>query len=299
LFSNETNEEPNSSLSLDSREEPSTPRELYYSPPKTPSTVFSQDSWNLPPSPAYSTIRTSPRPLQSELHHQSLHRARSSSMLGFQTSWNTYSPLNPSSPTTLYDLDPDMPDSNSEYSIPRFREPKTARLDAALQALKFLSKKKISVTELTGLILDGEGDFLGYRNTIFAENNRKPLKDVLTRILADKKGRELTRDWMLPYAVDLVCEEVHCEMEEAKPSLRMDTNEVTTEFAHSWDIDQIMGPVVEKITPTWSAILDAATESKEAKNKIKTSKSRNRRTVSNYFRSSSKAQAHLLVSRAV
>jgi hypothetical protein len=55
-----------------------------------------------------------------------------------------------------------------------------------------LNEKKISVTELTGLILDGEGDFLSYRNTLFAENNREPLKDVLKRILNDKKAWELT-----------------------------------------------------------------------------------------------------------
>jgi hypothetical protein len=120
---------------------------------------------------------------------------------------------------------------------------------------------------------------------------------VLTRILAEKKGWELTRDWMLPYAVDLVSEEVHREMEDAKPSLRMDIKEVTTEFAHSWHIDQIMGLVVEKITPTWSAILNAATESKEAKNKTKTTKSRNHRTVSGYsLHSCSKTH---LISRAV
>jgi hypothetical protein len=106
---------------------------------------------------------------------------------------------------------------------------------------------------------------------------------MLTKILTDKKGRELTRNWMLPYAIDLVSEEVHCEMEDAKPSLRMDTKDVTTEFAHSWDINQIMGHVVKKITPTWSAILDAATESKESKNKTKTAKSRNRQTVSGYI----------------
>jgi hypothetical protein len=229
---NETNlnEEPNLCLNSRKPEEPSTPRlgESYHSPPKTPSSVYSQDSWNLLRSPVYSTIQTSPHPLQPELPYQSLHRAHSSSVLDIHTSSDTnlghYSPLNPSPSTILYDVEPDMPDSNSEFTIPRFREPKTARLDAALKALKFLSKKKISVTELTGLILDGEGDFLGYRNTIFAENNREPLKDVLTRILADRKGRELTRDWMLPYAVDLVSEEVHCEMEDAKPSLRMDTH---------------------------------------------------------------------------
>lgn len=44
---------------------------------------------------------------------------------------------------------------------------------------------------------------------------------------------------------------LHSEMEDAKPSLKMDIKEVTTDFAHSWDIDKIMGLVVEKIT--WSA----------------------------------------------
>ena len=290
---NPTNEDAN--LCPNSREEPSTPIGSYHSPPETPSSVFSHDScqWNSLPSPTYSFIQNSPSPcpLQSEIHHRSHHRAHSSSVLGhgIHSSWDTsyYSPLNPSSPTisTLHGLEPDMPvpDSNSEHPIPRFRERKTARQDAAFKALKFLSKNKISVTELIGLILDGKGDFLGYRKSLFTENNREQLKDMLTRILTDKKGWELTRNWMLPYAIDIVSEEVHCEMEDAKPSLRMDTKDVTTEFARSWDINQIMGHVAEKITPTWSAILDAATESKESKNKTKTAKSRNRQTVSGYI----------------
>ena len=87
---------------------------------------------------------------------------------------------------------------------------------------------------------------------------------------------------MLPYAINLISEEIHHEMGNAKPCLRMDTKDVNAEFANSWDIDQIMGPVVMKITPTLSAILDAATESKEAKQKPKTAKLRNRQMVSNY-----------------
>jgi hypothetical protein len=146
-------------LCLNFREEPSTPRESYHSPPQTPSSIFSQDSWNLPLSPAYSMIQPSPCPVQSELHHpiQSLHRAQSSICTSWDTKPGHYSPQNP----IPLDLDPNMYDSDPECPIPRLREPKTARLDAALKALKFLSKKKISVTELTGLILDGEGDFLG------------------------------------------------------------------------------------------------------------------------------------------
>ena len=58
--------------------------------------------------------------------------------------------------------------SDSECPIPRLREPRT---------------RKKTVSELIDLILDGEGEFLGYRNTLLAENNREPLKDVLTRII--------------------------------------------------------------------------------------------------------------------
>ena len=105
--------------------------------------------------------------------------------------------------------------------IPRFREPKTARLDAALKALKFLSKKKkkISVTELTGIILDGESDFLGYRNPLFTGNNQQPLKDVLKRILTDKKGWELSRDWMLSVLSISSAKRCTVEMENANPVL--------------------------------------------------------------------------------
>ena len=138
---------------------PTTPfslyRESYYSSPETPSSVFS----------------IQPSPCRSELHNQSHHRVHSTSALGDHSSWDMNPghnlPSNPS-PTTSLDPEPDMSDSesNSECPIPRFREPKTARIDAALKALKYLSKKKISVLELAGLILDGEGDFLGYRNTL-------------------------------------------------------------------------------------------------------------------------------------
>ena len=77
---------------------------------------------------------------------------------------------------TSLNLEPGEPDS--EIPIPRSREPKIARLNSALKALKFLSKAKISVTELIELILDGEGDFLGYRNTLLAPNNRETQRHI-------------------------------------------------------------------------------------------------------------------------
>lgn len=55
--------------------------------------------------------------------------------------------------------------------------------------------------------------------------------------------------------------------------------DVTPEFISTWDINSIMEPIAEKETPAWSKILNAATESKDSKAKVKTARSRNRRTV--------------------
>lgn len=134
------------SPSMNLHEQPSTPRESFHSPSETPSSIYSQDSWNLPPSPAYSMIQPSPCLLQSELHHpsQNFYRVQSSSatMQAWDSNPGHYLPRNPSPHTIPLNLEPDMSDSESEYPIPRLREPKRARLEAALKALKFLSEKK-------------------------------------------------------------------------------------------------------------------------------------------------------------
>ncbi len=80
--------------------------------------------------------------------------------------------------------------------------------------------------------------------------------------MSEKQGAEILNEWMFPHAVTLVCETIHAEMEAAKPFLHMTTAETTPEFIESWDINEIMDPISEKTTPTWSTILAAATESK-------------------------------------
>ncbi|KAF9486497.1 hypothetical protein BDN70DRAFT_794191 [Pholiota conissans] len=67
---------------------------------------------------------------------------------------------------------------------------------------------------------------------------------------------------MAPHAIDFVCESVHEEMEAAKPYLSMTTAQTSPEFIESWDINAIMDPIARDITPMWTAVLNAATESK-------------------------------------
>jgi hypothetical protein len=66
------------------------------------------------------------------------------------------------------------------------RKPKTARRDTALKALRFLSKHKISLTELTGFVLEGKGDFLGYRNRLLAQIAKKKDKLKNARAMLDE-----------------------------------------------------------------------------------------------------------------
>ena len=105
---------------------------------------------------------------------------------------------------------------------------------------------------------------------------------LLDLIMANEKGAAILKEWMRPHAVDLVCSDIHREMEEAKPHLYMTAAETTPEFIESWDINDIMDPISDKITPTWTTVLEAATESKQhlAKAEDHEKFSRERRTVS-------------------
>ena len=84
---------------------------------------------------------------------------------------------------------------------------------------------------------------------------------------------------MGPHALKIVCDKIHKEMEAAKPDLKMSTKEVTPEFIKNWDINAFMDPIAEKTTPTFTAVVIAAMESKVSTLKPKGPRSHNRKTV--------------------
>ena len=90
-----------------------------------------------------------------------------------------------------------------------------------------------------------------------------------------EKGSAIFEDWAGPHAIQIVCEKVHQEMEAAKPDLKMNTKNVMPEFIARWEINTLMEPIAQDITPTLMAVLMAATESKESSLKPKGSRSRN------------------------
>lgn len=158
------------------------------------------------------------------------------------------------------------------YATRRRRQPKVSKKEFVRKKFGEFYDAKISLPEILSYIIDSANDtFEGYRNAFLMSKHLFPF---LNQIFADEKGRRLIEEWMLPHAVELVCEKVHAEMEEAKPQLKMGTADVTPEFITHWDINGLMNSVGKK-TPTWSRILEAATEEKSAQLKPKTAKSRN------------------------
>ena len=101
-----------------------------------------------------------------------------------------------------------------------------------------------------------------------------------TLLVQDDKGHPIVSQWMLPHALSQVCDEIHKEMEDTKPSLQMKMSKVSLKFLEEWDIEKIMGPVAHNTTPTLSLVLDAAIESKASHSKPKTVKSKNQCTAS-------------------
>jgi len=145
--------------------------------------------------------------------------------------------------------------------------------------LQSLSKSQITLTDLLGYVVGGQGGFEGYRNALLASSNQVALIQHLNTMWNVPRGNTVLRDWISPLALTLVCDTVQTEMEDAKSHLHMTSKDAGADFVSSWDIASIMEPVSKGVTPTWSKILEAATESKALQNSLRSNKSRNRVTV--------------------
>ncbi|KAH9173375.1 hypothetical protein EDB89DRAFT_1850276 [Lactarius sanguifluus] len=159
--------------------------------------------------------------------------------------------------------------------IVRQRRPKSTHNGSLSSILRDLRRLRLTAVDLLMAIIDGNGEFEGFRNAFFSPKNRASLIGLLDRLIQDDKGKAIVEEWMSPHALRLVCEKVHVEMEAAKPHLRMNTTDVSPEFIEHWDIHQIMEPLA---TPILRTVLEAAGESKVSVAKPKSAKSKNRLT---------------------
>jgi len=168
----------------------------------------------------------------------------------------------------------------SAEPIYRARGKRTTKSETMLAVLQTLSKAKLSVTDLIAYILNDTSDnttLAKYRQLLFS-SNRTSFNFFLVSLWGNEKGQQLLKEWMPTHAIDLVCEKIHTEMEAAKPHLRMSTKEVTAEFINNWDITELMERVSREVTPTWTRVLEAASETRVSQKK-KSPKSKNRVTV--------------------
>ena len=101
----------------------------------------------------------------------------------------------------------------------------------------------------------------------FCQTNEDNICQLLSTILEDDKGSRILKKWMVPHAVNIVCDLVSEEMEATRPNLFMTTAQMTLELIEGWDINMIMDPITKDITPTWSSVLHAASEPKGSHNK--------------------------------
>jgi hypothetical protein len=165
-----------------------------------------------------------------------------------------------------------------------------ALLLALLQEMQWL---KYTIIDLFTFVIDGEDEFLGFRNALFLPKNRTLFVGLLDRLFQDNKGRPIVSKWMFPHVLCMVCDWIHREMEAAKPHLCMNMGDVSPEFIEQWDIYHTMGPVASYMMPTLKTVLEAAGESKASLAKPKSAKSKNRFTALLIIM----AQIHYLCSR--
>ena len=178
---------------------------------------------------------------------------------------------------------PPEEDTTLESVIPRVYKPATPRVKSVESVLDVLRNASMGLLEFLSLVLEApESSFAYYRSSFYSEHSSSRLSHLFNLIWKDEKGHEALKTWMFPHALKLICEKIHLEMEDTKPLLQMSTNDVTPEFIENFDVENIMEPAA-KNTPVWTQILTAATESKESLNKIKTSRSRNRAVVCDFY----------------
>ncbi|KAH9021719.1 hypothetical protein EDB85DRAFT_2152195 [Lactarius pseudohatsudake] len=173
-------------------------------------------------------------------HHGSDPSLRSPFVRGYRSETRDFGfelgapPLTPTSPSfrsehaldDTQDVEMNLP----TCPIPHQRRPKSGRRASLLTILRNLQELKFTAVDLLMAIVDGNGDFEGFRNALFSPKNCASLVELLERLIQDNKGKPIVDKWMSSHALRLVCEKVHVEMEAAKPHLWMHTTEVSPEF---------------------------------------------------------------------
>ncbi|KAK0440192.1 uncharacterized protein EV420DRAFT_1279251 [Desarmillaria tabescens] len=113
--------------------------------------------------------------------------------------------------------------------------------------------------------------FTDFQKHLFRSSSKR-FEGLLDLLWSHPKANEKFMNWMYPCGLRLVLDHVYDEMDNAKEHFSMTSSLVTPEFLSSWNIQDVLSAVnMTRLFPTWSRILEAATQSKKAeKNHIRT-----------------------------
>ncbi|RXW18372.1 hypothetical protein EST38_g7482 [Candolleomyces aberdarensis] len=159
-----------------------------------------------------------------------------------------------------FDHENDLLPASLSSSQPRKRAPKVKASDSVKEALGLLRNAGVAPLEMLLMILEnGTDEFTHYRNAFFQDRNHERIRTLLDMIQSHKGSKAMFVDWLTEPAVELVSRKVFNEMEAAKPLLRMEMKDISSEYIETWSIESIMGRISREATPTWSHILRVAT----------------------------------------
>ena len=123
------------------------------------------------------------------------------------------------------------------------------------KVLKILQDGCISLLDFVLNILDDQNSkFSIHRNRFFMNPSRK-LGQLLDRLFEDKQSNLILLSWMEPHAIVLVSDKVAKEMDEIKGALEGKICMIAPESLLTWDINLVIGPLVQKSAPTLGHLL--------------------------------------------
>ena len=133
--------------------------------------------------------------------------------------------------------------------------------------LKILHDSQISILDLLLDIQQSDNpEFMKHQAGFLANPSGKLVK-LLDHVFEDKHGRSAVMSWVEQLAVDIISDMVMKEMEDIKTSLKWTINNTTPDTLLTWDINMIIGLLVENKAPTLGCLLQAASQTKCAKGK--------------------------------
>ena len=96
----------------------------------------------------------------------------------------------------------------------RSRSARLSKIEVVTNILEALKKAKITPVDFLLHVLERPG-FASYHAPFYNSDKFTELLDVFWN---NERGSRVMKDWLLPHAVDLVCDSVHSEMESASPT---------------------------------------------------------------------------------